>query len=149
MKVMKKLVVLFILLFLISCEKEPDSFWENVHSYGDYHLTIGSDLEYDGEVYIFNYPEGNSDSYFKINFNSSPYQRVYWESPDEYITVMWSDTTWTPVVNYSTYADDNGEGHQMVYVNPTLIVDTLNIIGVIADLFYNPLLQEEILIKIQ
>ena len=146
---MKKLITIFTLLFLISCEKEIDSFWESTHSYGDYYLEISSNLDYDGEVYIFNYPEGDSDSYFKIDFNSLPHQRVYWESPDEYITIMWTDTTWTPVVNYSTYADDEGNGHQMIYVNSTLIGDTLNVIGVIADLFYNPLLQEEILIKIQ
>ena len=58
---------------------------------------------------------------------------------------MWQDTVWTPVVNYSTYSDDDGIGHQMVYVNPTLIGDTLNIIGTI----YEEGLTKEILIKIQ
>ena len=146
---MKKLITILALLFLVSCEKELDSFWESTHSYGDYFLEVNSDLNFDGEVYIFDYPENHTSSYFQVNFNSLPHQRVFWESPDEYMTIMWSDTTWIPVVNYSTYADDNGEGQQLIYVNPTLIGDTLNVIGVIADLFYNPLLQKEILVKIQ
>jgi hypothetical protein len=62
---------------------------------------------------------------------------------------MWNDTIWTEVVNYSTYADDTGTGHQLVYVNPTLIGDTLNVIGTINNILYVPVLQEEILIKIQ
>ena len=63
---------------------------------------------------------------------------------------MWQDTIWTPVINYSTYADDNGLGHQMVYVNPTLIGDTLNLIGVASSENY-PFedITQEILVKIQ
>jgi hypothetical protein len=57
---------------------------------------------------------------------------------------MWQDTTWVPVVKNSTYADENGLGHQMVYVNPTLIGDTLNVIGIIIND-----ISKEILIKIQ
>ena len=98
-----------------------------------------------GDVYIFNYPNNTTNSYFKVNYNSLPTQRVYWDSPDEFYVVMWQDTVWTPVVNYSTYSDDDGIGHQMVYVNPTLIGDTLNIIGTI----YEEGISQEILVKIQ
>ena len=42
---------------------------------------------------------------------------------------MWGDTIWTPVVDYSTYADEDGIGKQIIYVNETLIGDTLNIIA--------------------
>ena len=58
-----------------------------------------------------------------------------------------TDTTWTPVVNYSTYSDDDGTGHQMVYVNPTLIGDTLNIIGEINE--NGQKIYKEILVKIE
>ena len=102
-------------------------------------------LEYDGDVYVFSYPNNATNSYFKVNYNSLPTQRVYWDSPDEFYVVMWQDTVWTPVVNYSTYSDDDGIGHQMVYVNPTLIGDTLNIIGTI----YEEGITKEILVKIK
>ena len=58
-----------------------------------------------------------------------------------------TDTTWTPVVGYSTYSDDDGIGHQMVYVNPTLIGDTLNIIGLIHE--DGRKIYKEILVKIE
>ena len=58
-----------------------------------------------------------------------------------------TDTIWTPVVNSSTYSDDDGTGHQMVYVNPTLIGDTLNIIGLINE--NNQKIKKEILVKIE
>ena len=136
---MKKLIIIIILLTVISCEKELHQ------DISDTFLEIYSDLEYDGNVYTFNYPNNTTNSYFKVNYNSLPTQRVYWDSPDEFYVIMWQDTVWTPVVNYSTYSDDDGIGHQMVYVNPTLIGDTLNIIGTI----YEEGISQEILVKIQ
>ena len=35
----------------------------------------------------------------------------------------------TPIINYSTYANDEGYGQQMFYVDPTMIGDTLLIYG--------------------
>ena len=136
---MKKLITLLTLFITIGCEKEFHQDISNTF------LEIYSDLEYDGTVYIFNYPDNATNSYFKVNYNSLPVQRVYWDSPDEFYVVMWQDTVWTPVINYSTYSDDDGIGHQMVYVNPTLIGDTLNIIGTI----YEEGITKEILIKVQ
>ena len=66
-----------------------------------------------------------------------------------FFVIMWNDTIWTEVVNFSTYANDEGLGHQLVYVDPTFIGDTLNIIGTIKDLYYEPIMQKEILIKVQ
>ena len=136
---MKKLILIITLLTVIGCEKELHQDISNTF------LEIYSDLEYDGNVYTFNYPNNATNSYFKVNYNSLPTQRVYWDSPDEFYVIMWQDTVWTPVVNYSTYSDDDGIGHQMVYVNPTLIGDTLNIIGTI----YEEGISQEILVKIQ
>ena len=121
------LKLLAICLILSSCTKDE---FEDISNPA--FLEVSSDLNYDGNVYTFEYPENAPNSYFKINFNSLPTQRVYWDSPDEFWTIMWegsNDTIWTPVVNFSTYSDDDGTGHQMVYVNQTLINDTLNIVG--------------------
>ena len=140
---MKKLLLLFI---FIGCEEYK---YHEVSTLEEW-MYIYSDLPYENEIYIFDYPEESLNSYFKIHYNSLPLQRVFWNSPDEFCVIMWQDTMWTPVINSSTYANDEGEGHQMVYVNPTLIGDTLNLIGTIIP--ENSTLEnitQEILVKIQ
>ena len=138
---MKKLIIL---LALVGCEKFEYN--DSLETWID----IYSDLPYENGIYTFNYPNNQESSYFKIHYDSHPLQRVFWYSPDEFYVIMWQDTIWTSVINYSTYADDYGIGHQMVYVNPTLIGDTLNLIGVASSENY-PFeeITKEILIKIQ
>jgi len=144
---MKNTLLLILTGFIFaSCEKENFEDLPNPNNF----LEISSDLEYDGTVYTFTYPENAPSSYFKVNFNSLPTQRVYWNSPDEFYTIQFvgsTDTIWTSVVNFSTYSDDDGTGHQMVYVNPTLIGDTLNIIGKINEVGCE--IYKEILVKIE
>ena len=135
---MKKLLILLILIGCTKYEVYEEALYQQENI-----LTIYSDLLYENNIYIFEYPEGASNSYFKVHYNSLPHQRVFWESPDEFYAIMWQDTIWSSVVNFSTYADEEGWGHQMVYVNPTLIGDTLNIIGITEEI------SKEILIKIQ
>ena len=139
---MKKILIITLTIFtLISCEKGYES--------PPIYLDLYSDqLTYNGEVYIFNYPDAAANSYFKVDYNSLPLQRVYWNSPDMFYVIVFNDTIWTEVVNFSTYASDEGVGHQMVYVNPTLIGDTLNIIGSIHEIT-GETLYKEILVKIE
>ena len=137
---MKNALLLLVGLIFTSCEKEITPYLPNPNNF----LEISSELEYNGDVYIFKYPEHALSSYFKVDYNSLPTQRVYWNSPDMFYVVMFNDTIWTEVVNYSTYSDEDGIGHQLVYVNSTLIGDTLNIIGKI-----NENIDKEILIKIE
>ena len=142
------LIISLIGLILMSCEKE--NFEPTTPPNNDVFFEISSELNYNGAVYIFKYPEQSPNSYFKVDYNSSPVQRVFWDSPDEFYTIMYvgsTDTIWTSVVNYSTYADEEGVGHQMVYVNPTLIGDTLNIIGEIRENGQST--YKEILVKVE
>ena len=145
---MKNTLLLILTGFIFaSCEKENFQDGPNPNIF----LEIYSNqLEYNGDVYIFKYPENAPSSYFKVDYNSLPTQRVYWDSPDMFYTIQFvgsTDTTWTSVVNFSTYSDDDGTGHQMVYVNPTLIGDTLNIIGLINE--NNQKIKKEILVKVE
>ena len=123
---MKKLLILLIII-LTSCE---DQYKDLIEDNSTLEIYI-DDLEYNNitETYKFQYPNTLSNNYFKITYNTSPYQRVYWDSPDEYYVVTFQDTTWTSVVNYSTHAGENGIGYQMVYVNNSLAGDTLKIVG--------------------
>ena len=61
---MKKLILIITLLTVIGCEKELHQDISNTF------LEIYSDLEYDGNVYTFNYPNNATNSYFKVNYNS-------------------------------------------------------------------------------
>tara|TARA_Y100001963_G_scaffold44552_1_gene62536 strand:+ start:612 stop:1082 length:471 start_codon:yes stop_codon:yes gene_type:complete len=127
---MKKLILIISLIYLVSCEKEY-TYLEETQIYSS--LELHSDLSItvldNDTTYNFFYPEENNNSYFIINYNTAQYQRVFWESPNMFYTVMWQDTIWTPVVDYSTYADENGEGKQVIYINKNSIGDTLNIIA--------------------
>ena len=140
---MKKLLIL--LIFFISCEKDI------IGDISNRYLELSSELSYDGEIYTFNYPLNATSSYFKVDFTSLPQERIYWDSPDMFYVILdiYNDTIWDACVNYSTYANDEGAGHQMVCVHPTLIGDTLNLIGVINDLYGNEVMRKEILVKIQ
>tara|TARA_Y100001973_G_C5179318_1_gene323882 strand:+ start:1414 stop:1845 length:432 start_codon:yes stop_codon:yes gene_type:complete len=139
------LIISLIGLILMSCEKE--NFEPTTPPNHNLFLEIYSDLEHNGDLYVFDYPDNATNSYFKVSYNSLPTQRVYWSSPDEFYVILFNDTIWTAVVNFSTYSREDGVGHQMVYVNPTLIGDTLNIIGRINEEGQN--IYKEILVKIE
>ena len=143
---MRTLLLFTCIAFIFtSCEK--DEGYINPESF----LEISVDLEYDGYVYTYDYPTNDStyesNSYIKVDFLSIPKERVFWSSPDQFYTIAWADTIWDECVNYSTYANDNGIGHQMVYVNPQFLGDTLNIIAKVNN--YGDEIEQEILIKIQ
>tara|TARA_R110000744_G_scaffold137188_1_gene247643 strand:+ start:476 stop:910 length:435 start_codon:yes stop_codon:yes gene_type:complete len=144
---MKNTLLLLLATFVLaSCEKEDFEDAPNPNNF----LEVHSDLDFDGTVYTFKYPEGAYSSYFKVDYDALPTQRVYWDSPNQFYTIQFigsTDTTWTPVVNFSTYSDDDGTGHQMVYVNSTLIGDTLIIIGKVNEVGCE--INKKILVKIE
>jgi len=127
---MKKLILIIGLIYLTSCEKEYTYLEETqIYSSLELYSNLSTTVLDNDTTYNFFYPEENNNSYFIINYNTIQYQRVFWESPNMFYTVMWQDTIWTPVVDYSTYADENGEGKQVIYINKNSIGDTLNIIA--------------------
>ena len=82
--------------------------------------------------YHFPYqPTGQSESDYGTVYYSTtdPITRVGWSSPDSFYVYHMGQIFWEPVINYSTYSGDDGEGQQLFYVNPTLIGDTLDIFG--------------------
>jgi len=121
---------------MFSCEKEYTL--THTHSKINVPLTLYSNLHStafnNDTIHHYFYPEGNTNSYFAVDYSTLEYQRVFWESPNMFYVIMWGDTIWTPVVDYSTYADEDGIGKQIIYVNETLIGDTLNIIAKINDI---------------
>jgi len=82
--------------------------------------------------YHFSYnPTGQSESDYGTVYymTTDPVTRVGWSSPDSFYVYHMGQIFWEPVINYSTYSGDDGEGQQLFYINPTLIGDTLDIYG--------------------
>ena len=119
---MKKLLI--ILIFVLGCEKEYEA------NISETWIHIYSDLPQENGVYIFEYPENSSNSYFKIHYDSYPLQRVFWYSPNQWYTIMFNDTIWSPSIQYSTYGrDGDGTGLQNFYISHQFIGDTLELYG--------------------
>ena len=85
-------------------------------------------LEYDG----YNYD--------KVFYETSPQERVFWGSPNDFDVEWMGETFTTPIINYSTYANNFGEGQQMFYVSQDMIGDTLLIIGYVNELVWDEVL---------
>ena len=82
--------------------------------------------------YHFPYePTGQSDSDYGTVYymTTDPVTRVGWFSPDSFYVEYMGQIFWEPVINYSTYSGNDGQGQQLFYVNSTLLGDTLDIYG--------------------
>ena len=83
--------------------------------------------------YHFDYPDNlqqNPSDYGTVYYSTSlPMQRIGWMSTDTFYVEHMGQIIAEPVINFSTYSGDDGEGQQLFYVNPTLISDTLDIYG--------------------
>ena len=68
-------------------------------------------------------------TYHSVQYQTMPNERVYWTSPDEF-SISWMGHTFEqPIINYSTYADEWGNGQQLFYVSQEHIGDTLMVFG--------------------
>ena len=89
------------------------------------------EMDSNGYYHFFYDPTGQSESdYGTVYYRTTDsVTRVGWSSPDSFYVYHMGQIFWEPVINYSTYSGDDGEGQQLFYVNPTLIGDTLDIYG--------------------
>ena len=143
---MKKLILLGCVLFLstgcsIDCDyngncvnnQDPiEILFGPSDSQPDYTVDVYSELSLDDNGYYhFDYPDGepHTYSYVKYDVNPSGIVRVFWNSPDEFITEYQGQSFSDPIISYSTYSDDNGSGKQMFYIYEDFIGDTLSIYG--------------------
>jgi len=55
--------------------------------------------------------------------------RVFWSSDDFFTMIYWGREYHYPVINYSTYSDDEGSGQQLFYVYQQHIGDTLDLVA--------------------
>ena len=90
-----------------------------------------TELQLDGNNYYhFNYDNQNVSDYGTLYYTTiEPMTRIAWTSTDSFTIYHMGQAFLEPVINYSTYSDEDGDGQQLFYVNATLIGDTLDIYG--------------------
>ena len=117
---------LLLILILFGCsdynsEGEPSS------------LSVYMDLNQENGFYIYDYPNGRTNSYTYVRYNTEPITRVFWTSIDSFTIIHQGFPITSPIINYSTYSNENGDGKQFIYIDPTMINDTLEVIGCVGD----------------
>ena len=97
-------------------------------------LDVYMELELDSNgYYLFDYPNESNNSYTYVKYTTSPVTRIFWSSPDSFTIVHQGFPITEPIINYSTYSDDDGNGQQMIYVYQEHIGDTLSVIGYFSE----------------
>ena len=93
-------------------------------------LVIYSDLPQDSNGYYhFDYPGGNN-TYDNVYFQTDgELNRVFWYSDDTFTIYHQGFPITEPIIQHSTYSDENGQGQQMFYIHHTAVGDTLDIWG--------------------
>ena len=119
------------LLIFISCEWLDDQLTvQDLYEEHERTLELWCNLEKDGEIYLYQYDKTKNNDYGQVHFKTHPRERVFWYSPNQWYTIMFNDTIWSPSIQYSTYGrDGDGTGLQNFYISHQFIGDTLELYG--------------------
>ena len=117
---------LLLILILVGCndynsEREPIP------------LSLYMDLPVENGYYVYDYPNELVNSYTSVRYNTDEITRVFWTSSDSFTIEHQGYPIKQPIINYSTYSDNNGNGKQLVYLYQNHIGDTLDIIGCVDE----------------
>ena len=116
-----KFVLSVLILLLVGCDNplEPEFTFLSIH--------LDSEKDSNGYYHI----DYNGTTYEHVYYQTTPNQRVRWGSEDTF-SIDWMFNTYEePIINYSTYADQFGNGQQLFYLSEESIGDTLMIVGYI------------------
>ena len=119
---LKKGIFSLIILLMVGCENNTMG-----PEIDDRSLVIYSTTELDKNGY-YHYPYAGFN-YGSIYFETEPMSLVAWTSPDEFCIQFFEELICEPVINYQTYAREDGTGQQNFYMNSESIGDTLTLIG--------------------
>ena len=121
------------ILLTVSCSNQINSEDEN-GTQSSITLDVYMDLELDSNgYYLFDYPNESNNSYTYVKYTTSPVTRIFWSSPDSFTIVHQGFPITEPIINYSTYSDEDGNGQQMIYIYQEHIGDTLQVIGIYSE----------------
>ena len=95
-------------------------------------LTMNGKQDING-FYSFDYPDLNDNSYTAVYYETLPDTRVFWTSVDSFTVYHWGVAITEPIINFSTYSNDDGTGQQMIYLYQDFIGDTLMVYGCVEN----------------
>ncbi len=97
-------------------------------------LEMATDYPLDDNGYYHFQLTGEFDetTYGKVNVISSPLQRVYWASVDSFTVYHFGFPITEPIIQHSSYTDDDGYGSQYFWIDINSIGDTLTIYGSVS-----------------
>tara|TARA_B100002019_G_scaffold290064_1_gene306962 strand:+ start:3879 stop:4301 length:423 start_codon:yes stop_codon:yes gene_type:complete len=118
-------------LFIIGCESSIETTGPQSEAL---ELDIYADYEYRDGYYRYEYPKEKQSSYGRVYYDTEPMTRVFWASDDFFTMIYWGREYHYPVINYSTYSDEYGNGQQLFYVYEEHIGDTLDLYGCVDNI---------------
>ncbi len=125
---LRRYILLALALFLVGCDDNP---MLPDLSFVDIYLQESPDEN--GYYHI----EYTGTTYHSVHYQTMPNERVFWGSPDNFTTEwMWEEFE-TPIISYSTYADEWGNGQQLFYIDSESIGDTLMIYGYVNNIAWD------------
>jgi hypothetical protein len=134
MKNMVRNLVNYILIAIVLCgcsEYSNPLTPENTDSFLNVYMNSTED---NNGYYHLEYDDLNYNS---VLYQTEPEQRVFWGSPNDFDVEWMGEIFTTPIINYSTYADYDGNGQQMFYVDQSMVGDTLQICGMLNSLVWD------------
>ena len=126
-----KLFITLCLLCLFCCNESP-LIEEPQTEDPQLFLNLYMDSELINGHYVFNYPIGSPNSYTTVYYKTLSQSRVEWTSIDSFSVTYMGAVITEPIINYATYSNSEGEGRQLIYLNPSLIESTLSIVGCVG-----------------
>ena len=122
---MVRIILVLITLLLTSCDNNIMS-----PQTEEGHLSLHMNTETDENgFYIVDYPDWEDNSYTSVHYETLPYTRIFWTSDDTFTAEHWGQEIIEPIINFSTYANGDGIGQQMIYLYQDFIGDTLMVYG--------------------
>ena len=67
-----------------------------------------------------------------VYYQTLPNTKVVWGSPDNFYMYWQGSVFEEPIISYSTYADEWGNGQQLFWIDSNMIGDTLRIVGCVT-----------------
>lgn len=130
---MKNIIYIFFILSL-GCSDLSDIWQEPDEPQYELDIYLNYELD-DTGFYHLQYPSHLNNSYGSVHYEITPpvLDRTFWFSPDSFSVLHQGQLITSPVICCSTYSNGTtGKGQQMFYLNPTLVGDTLDLVGCLS-----------------
>ena len=140
----KQLIILISFLLFTGCESVfgPDiNCLAGLCEEDNLRLDMSYELDSNGYYHVTyaDIPDGDygTDKYGTVMAFTSPITIVYWSSPDNHTIYHMGQEIVEPIIQYSTYTDNDGYTQENFWIDSDSIGDTLTIYGSIRFIVQN------------